>query len=52
MPDVGYYQPDYDVNKKRLQTFSMGSKYPSIMDDVKPTPGPGAYETSRDFRKS
>ena len=22
------------------------------MDDVKPTPGPGAYETSRDFRKS
>ena len=22
------------------------------MDDVKPTPGPGAYETARDFRKS
>ena len=52
MPDVGYYQPNYDVNKQRLHTFSMGSKYPSIMDDVKPTPGPGAYETARNFKKA
>lgn len=52
MPDPGFYDPNYKISKSRLQTYSMCNKYPSIMDDVKDTPGPGAYETARDFRKT
>lgn len=51
-PDPGYYSPFYTEGQIMGKTYQLGSKYPSIMDDVNNTPGPGAYEINSSRSKS
>lgn len=52
LPDPGYYSPFYNEGQVMGKTFQIGSKYPSIMDDINNTPGPGAYEINSSRSKS
>ena len=42
-PDPTYYNADPNLVKSAYPNYSMGSKYPSIMEDTGSNPGPGHY---------
>ena len=43
-PDPAFYEPKNSKTKPKILQYSMGSKYPSIMDNTGSNPGPGDYE--------
>ena len=44
-PDPAFYKGSSKQTKPKIAEYSMGAKYPSIMDDTGKNPGPGDYET-------
>lgn len=46
VPDCGWYNPSSKLIRPQTGNYSMGSRYCSIMDDIKPYPGPAAYQTN------
>lgn len=42
-PDPTYYNANTRIVKAAYPNYSMGSKYPSIMEDTDCNPGPGHY---------
>lgn len=43
-PGPDFYKPIEEPTYKKITTYTMGAKYPSIMDDVGKNPGPGDYQ--------
>lgn len=42
-PDPATYDSKFNFIKEKISNFTIGSKYPSIMDDINNNPGPGYY---------
>ena len=46
------YRPDNNFGKEQAPEFSLGSRYPSIMDNTGNNPGPGDYENPEQLPSS
>jgi hypothetical protein len=46
-PDPTWYQPEHVLSKPKVLDYSLGSRYPSIMENVNAHPGPGHYENTQ-----
>lgn len=51
-PPCTWYKPEEKLTTTKVQTYSIGQKYPSILESQHKHPGPGHYETSQPTLKS
>lgn len=48
-PEANLYQANENFIKTTYPNYSLGSRYPSIMDDTGCVPGPGHYENGKNM---